>query len=168
MRPRILRAVPVGTSKQFDKTHPPALAIYCSDGRFTDAVEELLHSHGHPRLDTITLPGGPALLELGSAGFSQLETMRGAATFLIRGHATKKVVLLAHDGCGFYAQRYRMDSPEAIRTMQLRDLRAAGRWVLGAHEGVSILLYFAYIEYATRGSVAGPPIGKIAFQEIEP
>ncbi|MEO6572473.1 MAG: carbonic anhydrase [Polyangiaceae bacterium] len=159
--------MPVGTSKQFDKTHPPALAVYCSDGRFTDAVEELLHTHGHPRLDTLTLPGGAALLELGSAGFSQLETMRGAATFLIRAHGTTKVVLIAHEGCGFYANRYRMDSPEAIRALQLADLRAAARWVLATHEGVSILLYFAYIEYAVRGSVRGPPIGKIAFQEIE-
>ena len=43
---------------RFEATHPEALAVYCSDGRFTDAVEELLHHLGYTRLDTLTLPGG--------------------------------------------------------------------------------------------------------------
>ena len=82
----------------FDASHPDALAIYCSDGRFTEAVEELLRHLGHARLDTLTLPGGPALLELNTAGFSQLETARTSSSFLIAGHGIKRVVL----GCRFH------------------------------------------------------------------
>lgn len=32
------------SKEKFEASHPDALAVYCSDGRFTDAVEELLHS----------------------------------------------------------------------------------------------------------------------------
>lgn len=40
--------------------------------------------------------------------------------------------------------------------MQLRDLRSAVRWLLTAHEGIAVMLYFAYIDQ-----------GRIAFQSIE-
>jgi hypothetical protein len=139
----------------FTKDHPNALAIYCSDGRFTDAVEELLHSLGHPRLDVMCLPGGPALLDLGSASFSALEAMRTAASFLVRGHKTKHVVLVSHDGCGYYRERYRFETPEEIIQKQKEDLRTAASWLSGSHPDLKITCYFA-----------APDGGKVAFQEI--
>jgi len=48
-------------SERFRPSHPSALAVYCSDGRFTRAVEQLLESKGCARVDTLTMPGGPAL-----------------------------------------------------------------------------------------------------------
>ena len=61
-------------SVPFDASHPKALAIYCSDGRFTSAVEVLLEAVGHDRLDTMTLPGGPALLCTSAANLSEVDT----------------------------------------------------------------------------------------------
>lgn len=140
----------------FDKSHPDALAIYCSDGRFTDAVEELLHGLGHPRLDVLCMPGGPALLDLGSAGFSALEAVRASASFLIRAHATKHVVLISHQGCGYYKERYRFETPEEIVKQQHDDLKIAAQWVLGQHPDVTLMTYFA------------KPEGKsVAFHEVE-
>lgn len=139
----------------FDKKHPKALAIYCSDGRFTDAVEELVHGLGHARLDVLCMPGGPALLDLGSASFSALEAMRNSASFLIRGHAIKHVTLIAHDGCGYYKERYRFETPEEIIKQQKDDLRIAAQWVAGSHPDVEIAMYFAK-----------PEGSKIAFDEI--
>ncbi len=132
-------------SKPFEPRHPEAMAVYCSDGRFTDAVEELLHGLGFPRLDTLTVPGGPGLLDLASASFSELEATRRAATFLIRGHRIKQVMLLAHAGCGYYATRYPLDRKEQIVETQLTDLRVAGRWVKSSHDGVNVHLYYAAI-----------------------
>ncbi len=140
----------------FDKSHPDALAVYCSDGRFTDAVEELVHGLGHPRLDVLCMPGGPALLDLGSASFSALEAVRTSASFLIRAHKTKHVVLITHEGCGYYKERYRFETPEEIVKQQEADLRIAADWVLGQHPDVTIATFFAK-----------PESGKIAFQEIE-
>lgn len=127
----------------FDPTHPHALAMYCSDGRFTEAVEGLLRGLGHARLDTLTIPGGPALLDMTSSGLSAVDVMREAATFLIRGHAIKQVVLLGHEGCGYYKARYAYESPDAMRRRQLNDLRQAAHWVRGAHEGLAVATYFA-------------------------
>src|SRR5688500_13469552 len=87
----------------FEAEHPPTLALYCSDGRFTNAVEELTEGHlQNPRLDTLTMPGGPSLLVPGSATPAEVEVVRRAADFLIRGHHIGHVILIAHYGCGFY------------------------------------------------------------------
>ena len=139
----------------FEKKHPKALAIYCSDGRFTEAVEELVHGLGHPRLDVLCMPGGPALLDLGSASFSALEAMRTSTSFLIRGHAIKHVTLVAHDGCGYYKERYRFETPEEIIKQQKDDLRLAALWLAGSHPDVEIAMYFAK-----------PDGNKVAFDEI--
>ena len=139
----------------FDKKHPKALAIYCSDGRFTDAVEELVHGLGHPRLDVLCMPGGPALLDLGSASFSALEAMRTSASFLIRGHLTKHITLVAHDGCGYYKERYRFETAEEIIKQQKDDLRIAAQWLAGSHPDLEIAMYFAK-----------PDGSKIVFDEI--
>lgn len=140
----------------FDKHHPNALAIYCSDGRFTDAIEELVHGLGHPRLDVLCMPGGPALLDLGSASFSALEAMRTSASFLIRAHKTKRVVLVSHEGCGYYKERYRFETAEEILKQQTDDLRIAAQWLAGQHPDLTIATY-----------LAKPEGGKITFEEIE-
>jgi len=148
--------VTIYTAKtSYDAKHHDALAIYCSDGRFTDAIEELFHSLGHPRLDTLTLPGGPALLDLGSASFSALEAARSSASFLIRAHATKRAVLIAHEGCGYYRDRHRFETPEQVLRQQVADLRTAGEWLTSVHPGLTITLYLAQ-----------PEKGKVRFQPV--
>ncbi len=132
----------------FDATHPNALAMYCSDGRFTESVEELLRDLGFPRLDTLTLPGGPGLVELTSAPSAAIETARHALTFLIKGHHITRVVLIAHEGCGYYKSRFAYDSPDYSLRRQLADLRAAERWVRGEHAGVEVSSYFARVTEA--------------------
>jgi carbonic anhydrase len=129
----------------FEESHPKALSVYCSDGRFTDAVEELLHVLGHPRLDTMTLPGGPALFEPTTADFAGLEAVRTAARFLVEGHAIEHVVLLAHEGCGYYRARCIGLDPRAIIERQVADLRSARAWFLRALPQVDVKLYFARI-----------------------
>ncbi len=139
----------------FDATHPNALAMYCSDGRFTESVEELLRDLGFPRLDTLTLPGGPGLVELTSAPSAAIETARQALTFLIKGHRIARVVLIAHEGCGYYKTRFAYDSPGYSLQRQLADLRAAERWVRGEHPGVEATSYFARVD---GGQVVFEPV----------
>ena len=113
----------------FSASHPSALAIYCSDGRFTEAVEELLHHLGHKRLDTLTLPGGPGLLNPWASGGSVLEAghVMKSAQMLIKNHGITEVVLLAHAGCGHYKQRFPRQSADEIKKVQIEDLAVAAK-----------------------------------------
>lgn len=110
---------------RYDPSHPSTLAIYCSDGRFTHAIEDHCEDLGHERIDTLTLPGGPALLISGAADLSEVHVFTRAAHFLIEAHAIQHVVLFAHAGCGFYRTRFGRLDDVAIRRMQVENLRAA-------------------------------------------
>jgi hypothetical protein len=146
---------PEPKTSSFESSHPDTLAIYCSDGRFTDAVEALVRSLGHPRLDTMTLPGGPGLFELTHSDFAALETVRRAATFLVRGHAIKHVLLVAHEGCGYYRARNLGRGPGQIAAQQIADLRAAAIWFHRTHADVSVALFFAHV---VEGRLSFEPI----------
>ena len=121
----------------YDPAHPQSLAVYCSDGRFTRAVEELLAHLGHAALDTLTLPGGPALLS-SATSYAEREALSRAASFLIVGHEIEHVVLIAHAGCGYYRDRYPGESAEAIEARQLADLASARRALELAHPSLHV------------------------------
>jgi hypothetical protein len=127
----------------FSEHHPNALAVYCSDGRFTEAVEELLAALGDRRIDTLTIPGGAALLHFWSAGHAEAETVRQAASFLIEAHRIVRVVLVAHAGCGYYRRRYPTLADGAMSERQGLDLLRAAEWLKGRHPGLEVATYFA-------------------------
>jgi len=121
------------------------MAIYCSDGRFTDAVEELLHGLGHARLDTMTLAGGPALFNAWLAGMSESMTVSASARFLIEAHAIRRVILIAHEGCGFYRKHFPGGKPDDVRKHQEEDLRRAAQ-TLKSMPIVTMLFYATIAE----------------------
>lgn len=123
--------------------HPAAIAFYCSDGRFTEPVEELLKHLGHDRLDTITLPGGPGLLNPMTGSFGDLDSARRGSQFLITGHAITEAILVAHQGCGFYKKKFPSKTPEQVVALQLRDLRVAAEALRRTHGQLVTHMYFA-------------------------
>jgi hypothetical protein len=110
---------------RFDPSHPTTLAIYCSDGRFTHAVEDHCEDLGHERIDTMTLPGGPSLLTTWPADLSEVHVFSRAAQFLIEAHGIKHVFLFAHEGCGFYRARCGRLPDAEIQRLQIEHLHAA-------------------------------------------
>jgi len=139
----VTRAGAFTTKSTFRADHPPALALYCSDGRYTGPVEELLLHLGHERLDTLTLPGGPGLLSMSSAAFVELDATKRGASFLIAGHGIRDVFLIAHEGCGYYRSRNPRKDPAAIARIQREDLRAAAGTIETSHANVATHLYYA-------------------------
>jgi hypothetical protein len=134
---------PFVATEPFQSAHPNVLALYCSDGRFTNSVEELLRHLGHPRVDTVTLPGGPALFNVWLASFSESDAISRGTSFLIEGHRIAGVALFAHAGCGFYRARMPNRTPEEVHAQQLVDLQNAGALILQRHPGVQVALYYA-------------------------
>jgi hypothetical protein len=130
----------------YDAAHPNALAVYCSDGRFTQAVEELLQHLGHPRLDTLTMPGGPGLLNFWAGSLLEADQVERAARFLIRGHSIDHVVLLAHAGCGYYRQRHPGRPAADVKATQLDDMRVAARALRNARPSLDLALFYAVPE----------------------
>ena len=130
----------------FDASHPPVLAIYCSDGRFTNAVESLARAAGHDRVDTLTLPGGPALLCPAAANLSEVDTVSRAAQFLIEGHKTQHLVLVAHQGCGYYRKRYPRLPDAHIEKHQLDHLAVASKALARKYPELHIERYYARVD----------------------
>lgn len=145
----------IATEVKFEASYPSALAVYCSDGRFTDAVDELLDKLGHPRLDTLTIPGGPGLLNHRTSGYGDCDTFSRSAEFLIREHHITTVVLLAHEACGFYARKFPDLSAAQIKQRQLDDLR------LAIHE-----LSTAHPRLRVEAFVAVPSDGRVRFDPV--
>ncbi len=139
----VVERVTIASTLPLDATHPHALALYCSDGRFTDSVEELVHGLGHARLDTITLPGGPAHPNLLNTGYAELETVSRAASFLIRSHAITHVFLLAHEGCGSYRSQMTGGTQKSIADAQRIDLKVATKVLQALHHAIQIQCWFA-------------------------
>jgi hypothetical protein len=131
---------------RFDPSHPSTLAIYCSDGRFTHAVEDHCEDLGHERIDTMTLPGGPALLTSGPADLSEVHVFSRAAEFLIEGHGITHVFLVAHAGCGFYRARCGRLGDEAIRRLQVDNLLAARANLRRHHPHLVVTCCYAGID----------------------
>jgi len=142
--PRLITPGPFIAQTPYEAEHPDALALYCSDGRFTEAVEELFAHLGYPRLDTLTLPGGPGLLNSWTSNAATAAYAVRASAFLIRAHHIRHVVLIAHEGCGYYRDRYRRSAQE-IPSRQLDDLKAAARELAIESPRLETSLYFASI-----------------------
>src|SRR2546423_4656560 len=87
----------------FEDERIHAAAIYCSDGRFGEQMDEFLQNGLQlPRYDRLALPGGPACLAGHSATYYEKSALARQLRFLIDIHGLNKLVLIAHDSCAFY------------------------------------------------------------------
>lgn len=132
------------TTAPFLAEHPDVLAVYCSDGRYTGSVEELVRLLGHDRVDVLCVPGGAGTLDAWTCGSGlHAEHAVGQLSFLIEKHHTRTVVLVSHEGCGFYADKYRVLDDDSRRERQLRDLESASAALKAKHAGLDVKLYHA-------------------------
>ena len=119
-----------------------AAAVYCADGRYNDQTDDFLHNHlGLPRYDRVVIPGGPACL----AGHTLAVRERGAfekqLRFLVESHQLKRIVLIAHEDCGFYRHLLRLRTP--IEATQTKDLVTIAGMIRGWAQDLAVDAYFA-------------------------
>jgi len=127
----------------FDEGRIGAAAVYCSDGRYGEQMDEYLHTCcGWPRYDRLALPGGPALLSGSLSVLWDEETLRKYLEFLVRVHGIKKLMLIAHEGCAFYSDWLRVP-PDGIAKRQLADLQQARLRVLQMLPSLEVHTAFA-------------------------
>jgi len=126
----------------FDENRIRAAAIYCSDGRFGEQMDEFLHAGlDLPRYDRLAIPGGAACLCGHAAAFWQKTALEQQLNFLIQAHGLKKIVLIAHDGCAFYKS---IDTgTHTIEHQQAQDLQTATESIQFWNPGIEVEKYFA-------------------------
>jgi hypothetical protein len=133
------------SSHDFDNSHVPTMAVYCSDGRFGEQCDDFLHNGLKlPRYDRIVVPGGAGCLAGHFSSFREEEGLLEQLRFLIKAHNTEHVVLIAHEDCGFYAGRLRIP-PAQAEAQQREDLQAAVRRICSISSGLKVDTFFARI-----------------------
>jgi hypothetical protein len=127
----------------FDPDRVPAAAVYCSDGRFGKQVDDLLQNAlGLPRYDRLAVPGGAACLASHFPTYREEEGVMEQLRFLVRTHRLERVVLVAHEDCGFYTKRLGI-SPLQLETQQRDDMKKAVRRVLEIDRNLTVNAFFA-------------------------
>jgi len=123
-----------------------AAAVYCSDGRYGEAMDEFLHDGlGLPHYDRVAIPGGAACL----AGHLLAMRERGALDrqlkFLVESHGLCRLVLIAHQDCGFYKHNVHPSKlrQSPLEQLQFADLATVAKMLRDFHRDLQIDAYFA-------------------------
>jgi len=131
------------SSVPFDAHRIRAAAVYCSDGRFGEQFDDLLHNSLQlPRYDRLAVPGGAAFLASHFATYREEEGVVEQLRFLIQVHGLERVVLIAHENCAFYSERLHV-SPLQIETQQREDMKKAVRRVRSLSPTLTVIAFFA-------------------------
>lgn len=127
----------------YEETRIHAAALYCSDGRIGEHVDDFLQvGLALPRYDRVAVPGGPACLAGRLLGFWESRGVEDQLRFLTQVHEIERVVLIAHQDCAFYRQRLRIDGPR-VRGEQLVDLERAARAVTRLGASLQVEAFYA-------------------------
>ncbi|MCA9285301.1 MAG: hypothetical protein KDA22_08815 [Phycisphaerales bacterium] len=140
---------------RYESTRMHAAALYCSDGRVGEHFDDFLQNGlSLPRYDRLCLPGGPACL----AGYPQAHLEEQGVVdelkFLVEVHRLRRVVLIAHASCAFYAVRLELKEPR-LELVQRADLVRAAALV---HRVTGIHAIDAYFARLVDGEVSFEPV----------
>lgn len=131
------------SSLPFDETRIGAAAIYCSDGRYNEMFDQFLHeSLKLPRYDRLVLPGGPAALAGHIVAYREEQALDSQLRFLVDSHNLGRIVLIAHQGCGFYHHRLSLSTHEVYQ-QQIADLKRVAERIRRATARVEVSAFFA-------------------------
>ncbi len=141
LRPRIVKPAFISPTP-FDAQRIGAAAVYCSDGRFGEQMDEFLHNGLKlPRYDRVAVPGGAACLAGHCMASFEKAAMERQLEFLIRDHQLRRVVLIAHDGCGFY--KHQWTPGRTTEQQQAEDLEKAADLIRSWNSAVQVDIFFA-------------------------
>src|SRR5262249_17197285 len=128
----------------FEPERVHAVAVYCSDGRYGDHIDQFLHDHLQlPNYDRLAIPGGPAWLTYeGCASLLHHGLLRDQVDFLVSAHGLCRAVLIAHYGCAYYLSRHGGDA-ETVLPAQFKDLHDAAVTLSNWHPSLKVERYLA-------------------------
>jgi hypothetical protein len=124
--------------------------VRCSDHRLARACEDFLENQLHAApgsYDLVVVPGGPHFLSpseyLPKFGWVGRRWMR----FLVEAHEIHRVVLIAHQDCGWYRQLHGPTLDTAGReARQRQDLHISSMDLRQAFPGLRVDTFFARLQ----------------------
>src|SRR5438093_4996259 len=136
--PRLVYA----SATPFDERRVGAAAVYCSDGRYGEQMDEFLHEHLRlPRYDRLALPGGAGCLAGHSAFYHERAALERQLRFLVDAHGLRRVVLIAHQDCAFYRDIWL--TGRTLSEQQAIDLKKASDQIGSWCSSVDVEAFFA-------------------------
>ena len=122
--------------------------IACADGRWRDHIEDFVADalKVDPAYDLLMVPGGAEPLALADLIPKDFSFLRRRLEMLVRSHATRRIVLIAHENCSWYRERRIGPITLDLKARQLADLRRARGLITDWFEGVSVETYYARVE----------------------
>jgi hypothetical protein len=118
-----LQSLPFTSPIPFEHERIGAAAVYCSDGRYGEHMDDFLHNCLHlPRYDRVAVPGGAACLAGHLLAMRERSALERQLKFLVESHALVRIVLIAHEDCGFYRHNVH---PGKLKRQPLEELQAA-------------------------------------------
>lgn len=130
----------------YERSRIHAAAIYCSDGRIGEHFDDFLQNGLNlPRYDRVALPGGPACLAGHPQAHLEEQGVVDELQFLVKFHALKRIVLIAHSSCAFYSSRLELKEPR-LELVQRADLVRATAFVHRVTGLEAIEAYFARLD----------------------
>jgi len=130
----------------FNDARIRAAAVYCSDGRFGEILDDFIANHLRlPRYDRLAVPGGAAALAGRSATPPEEEAEFAQLRFLAEVHDIERVVLVAHQDCAYYRERLDVSRAD-LKARQLEDLRKAAARVRAVDERLRVEASFAALD----------------------
>src|SRR5688572_12122148 len=131
-------------TRPFDARRVGAAAVYCSDGRYGEQMDQFLHEGlGLPRYDRVAVPGGAACLAGHVMAMFERNALERQLRFLIEAHALTRVVLIAHFDCGFYKHKVRLRTGRSIAEQQALDLTKSAEQIRLWCPNVGVEAYYA-------------------------
>jgi hypothetical protein len=141
--------VPVYQSRsEWREARSPTLVIACADGRWRDHIEDFVATalKVDPAYDLLMVPGGAEPLTLADLIPKDFSFLRRRLEMLVRSHGTRRIILIAHENCGWYRERKIGPFSVDVQARQIADLRRARGVMTDWFEGTTVETYFARLD----------------------
>jgi len=126
----------------------PTLVIACADGRWRDHIEDFAANalKIDPAYDLLMVPGGAEPLALADLIPKDFNFLRRRLDLLVRSHGIGRIILIAHENCGWYRERKIGPFTLDLKARQLADLRQARARMKEWFGDVAIEMYYARVD----------------------
>jgi hypothetical protein len=143
-------------SSKVNRAEADVLVVHCSDHRFQAGFHEFLNLslNLNENYDLLAIPGGPQCLTLAEylpkfswAGWKWFR-------FLVEAHELKRMILIAHQDCGWYKQLpFHIFGSSDPRQRQVDDLRRVKQALAKDFPELRVELYYVGWDASDRLTV---------------